>query len=158
MKKLLMVLIVPLILLSCAEDIIVESASSLRGSYYGQYIVVEDAQSATATTLTEMIYWTFTDQRFDCERDTADVLHDIITCDFYGYYELESNVTFTQSFSKRNIVCDTTYFPEGVFSVQWTRPDDAADTLLLSQQIIDGNYMEWRYIKLWPEEEEEPEE
>ncbi|MCP4705750.1 MAG: hypothetical protein GY865_14215 [candidate division Zixibacteria bacterium] len=150
-KKLLLLSFVSLLLLSCAKDIYVDPPNSVRGYYYGTYEIISNfSNSAEQDTRLQYVYWEFTDQRFDCEADTTRVGRQPFTCDFYGAYEVEAAIEFTQVYSKLNMVCDNDDFPFGVFNLTWgsSGSDDTPDTLKIEHADYSPSVDEKRIIKL----------
>jgi len=137
MKRFVLVLFVIFLLgAGCADDIIIESPSSLRGSYKGIYEIVWNYGSSTEQK-TEFMYvlWSFTDQRFELDNDTtrAIVLDPITYSDMSGSYSLEdvmvfSNVTYDNfgTFKVESV-------PEGDFNFITIRHEGAPDTLRFLQ-------------------------
>jgi len=127
-RKLLLLTFVSLLLLSCAKDIVVDPPTSLRGYYEGRYFVINNVSGSTITR-EDIINWTFTDATHICVFPSVS---ERIFCDFSGSYSVEANLTLSIAQIATQI-CNTDDVPDGVFSVQWVRPDDAADTLYLEQ-------------------------
>ena len=133
MKRVAWLFVVAVLLAGCADDIVVEQSGDLRGYYTGEFIIVENygSGSGAITTDGQYINWTFTDQRFYLEVDTARTL-DVEICDFSGYYELGTSMQFDRIQFDVGL-CKPEFVAEGEFTFITKRIDNAPDTLFFEQ-------------------------
>jgi len=114
MKKLVWLLSLVVLLVSCADDIIIEQGSELRGAYAGSYTIVWNAGSGTgSTTDWQYVKWTFSDFQFWCYA-TDTTLRDRITCDFSGQYKSETVMIFSDTIVEPG-TCNHADIPVGEF-------------------------------------------
>jgi hypothetical protein len=111
-------LLIILIIISCAKDIIVKSPATLKGAYHGRYSVTYNYGSSTGgSTKQQWIEWTFTDYKFYCKLDELKPYDKINFCDFSGNYDLKSNISFTDTLVNASMQCDHEDTPFGGFSI-----------------------------------------
>ncbi len=100
----------------------------LRGHYIGRYFVINNVSGSTMTR-EDSIEWTFIDYTFHADFPS---ISERVFCDFSGSYNYDGNLNISIAQIATQI-CNIDNVPEGMFSVRWIRPEDAADTLYLTQ-------------------------
>jgi len=155
MKKALILAILSLIVISCAEDIIVNTETEVTGVYYGRYLVITNYDSGSPITKRQSVNWTFTDAKYDCTADTSDHIYPPFTCDFFGTYTIETNLNMDNVTSKRNMVCSELDFAYGDFTFRRSNNSDGLDSLIVTQIDVDEKIQKILRLKEIEIEEEE---
>jgi hypothetical protein len=147
MKRIVWLLLIGFLVVSCAEDIIVKPPSELRGNYKGSYwIETNVGSSGGSKTRWQWIDWTFTDIKFFCEA-TDTTLRDRITCDFDGFYTVENVMIFSDTTVKPG-TCDHDDIPVGEFDYITKSGEGNPDTLIFTQSYGSEYDMTIKTIKL----------
>ncbi|MEW5923079.1 MAG: hypothetical protein AB1746_03745 [Candidatus Zixiibacteriota bacterium] len=122
-------------LASASESFATICGISLAGQYHGRYTVIHNYQSEVDMTIDwQYIDWTFTNQKFFCEADTAGQPE--FTCDFSGNYILENVITLLDTLIAPGD-CDHTDIPVGEFTISFYPTYSNPDSLVL-QQLLDS--------------------
>ncbi len=157
MKRIVLLALTALLLLSCQADIIVDEGSEFAGVYKGEYLIVANfSDPGSRITKKQIILWKFTDVNFHCDADTADPNFTAFTCDFYGTYDVETALVLNNVTTKANRVCNSDDFPIGEFSVRWGRDNpDELDSLIMTRFFFEEDEQRLIKLKRLPIEEDE---
>lgn len=127
MKRLVLILAVAALIFGCADDIIIESPSEIRGYYEGEYESVTNYKVEGTLVRKQNILWTFTDRLFKCEYDTTSVKPQVF-CDVSGSYELGDRLVFKDTIVEP-YTCQHSDIPIGEFEMRRV----GEDSLIISQ-------------------------
>jgi hypothetical protein len=128
-------LIIIILLLGCAEDIVVRSKPSLKGVYNGRYTVKTNVGfGGGETTRNEWIDWKFTDYKFYCTVSSKQT-EDPPFCDVSGNYTLSNGIAFSDLQIVPG-VCMPEDAPVGTFSLIRKNGEAGVPDSLFMEQLI----------------------
>jgi hypothetical protein len=159
MKKIILIAFTATILLGCQDDIIVDADSEFAGLFEGEYVLVENySNPASKITNKQIVSWKFTDVQYRCSVHVNVPNFPDFSCDFYGNYELGTQLELVYLGYGRNRTCtsDSSAIAYGPFSVRWGRNNpDGLDSLVLSQFDIEEDRQKVIKLKRLPIEEDD---
>jgi len=120
MKRSLLFFVTAILIIGCADDIIITPASDIRGFYKGTYESVTNYKEVNPNSKIQNVVWTFTDQRFYCDYDSSNIAREF--CDFFGNYDLEDKLIFRDTVVDKQ-TCIHSDIPIGEFDLR--RNDDS---------------------------------
>ena len=122
MKRLFLIFFVMILIIGCADDIIIPKASELFGSYKGLYQIDSDA----GPTREQYISWDFSDKQFWMVADRTDEKPQIF-CDVTGFYEITDMMVLKDTVVAEQ-TCQHYEVPIGEFKMR-----RSGDSVLLKQ-------------------------
>jgi hypothetical protein len=130
---------------SCSDDIYIEPDAPLTGDYTGEYCVTQNYGSASQSTRCEFIEWTFTEDAYIMQLDTAKFEGECF-CRVDGVYALSDGIRFQEKHSIPDgaagcTACNEADNPEGRFRIEWQ------GAILVLKQLDGTTYKEIRLTK-----------